>query len=227
MNSSEKSSSIQIESVEDWEPPEGQPGKGLLLRTRAGDIEAILHSRGDTPTRKGIVWVWGARGGFDGPADGIYGVLAEEMKSEVTSLRVNYRYPSMLDGSIFDTLAGVSYLKSLGCDTLALVGHSFGGAVVISAAPFSAEVKTVVALSSQTRGAAAPDRVAPRPLLLVHGADDTRLPPMCSEAIYEWADEPKELVIYLDAGHSLHQCKDELHDLLRRWIPEKLDSADV
>ena len=212
--------------MEDWEPPEDQPGKGLLLRTGTGDIEAILHSQEDKVSRKGIVWVWGARGGFDGPADGIYGVLAEELKAEIISLRVNYRFPAILEGCIFDTLAGVSYLKSLGCETLALVGHSLGGAVVIGAAPFSPEVSAVVALSSQTRGAAGVEQVSPRPLLLVHGAADRLLPPICSEAIYEWAEEPKELVIYPDAGHSLRECKDELHDLLRCWIPEKLDAAD-
>ena len=38
------SSSIEIESVEEREPPEDQPAQGLLLWTEVGDIEAILHS---------------------------------------------------------------------------------------------------------------------------------------------------------------------------------------
>ena len=222
METPDLNSSIQIRTVEAWQPPEGQPGKGLLLRTEHGDVEAILHAQESTDSRKGIVWVWGARGGFDGPADGIYGVLAEELKHHITSLRVNYRYPGVLEGSVFDTLAGVSYMKSIGCDTLVLVGHSFGGAVVISAAPLAQEVTAVVALSSQTGGAAGAARVSPRPLLLVHGANDTRLPPMCSEAIYEWAREPKELIIYPGAGHGLRQCRDDLRELLGGWIPEKL-----
>lgn len=224
MNPSAADLSIQVQSVEPWQPPEGQPGKGVLLRTSRGDIQAIVHDEADT--QRAIVWVWGARGGFDGPAEGIYGTLAEELKQRMTSLRINYRYPSVLHESVLDTLAGVSFLKSKGHLRVALVGHSFGGAVVIAAAPFSPLVKAVVALSSQTYGAANAAQVSPRPLLLVHGADDIRLPPQCSETIYGWAREPKELVILPGAGHSLRERKQELHALLCRWIVDKLGDAD-
>ena len=221
MSTSDTDLTIQIERVDAWEPPEGQAGRGMLLRTTRGDVEAILHHEADT--HKAVVWVWGVHGGFDGPADGIYGVLAEELKGQkITSLRIDYRYPGLVHESVLDTLAGVSFLKSTGHTDMVLVGHSFGGAVVISAAPFGPLVKAVVALSSQTHGATNASAVSPRPLLLVHGADDTRLPPRCSEMIYEWALEPKELVIYPGAGHGLRQCKDALHDLLREWIADKL-----
>jgi dienelactone hydrolase len=49
-------------------------------------------------------------------------------------------------------LVGVNFLKQGGVDYIALVGHSFGGAVVIMAATMSTEVKAVVGLSSQTYG---------------------------------------------------------------------------
>ncbi len=75
-----------------------------------------------------------------------------------------------------DALAGVSFLTGTGHSEIALVGHSFGGAVVISAAPFSESVKAVAALSSQTYGAQGAARVSPRPLLLAHGAADSRSP---------------------------------------------------
>ena len=223
MNPENSDLSIQIQSVEQWQPPEGQAGQGLLMQTSRGPIEAIIHHDAEAPTQKGIVWVWGARGGFDGPADGIYGTLAEEFEQGITSLRVNYRNPSILHESVLDTMAGISFLKGTGHTEIILVGHSFGGAVVISAAPFSPLVKAVVALSSQTGGATNAADVSPRPLLLVHGEDDTRLPSRCYEMIYDWAKEPKELVIYPGAEHGLRECKDELHDLLRRWIKDKLD----
>ena len=121
-----------------------------------------------------------------------------------------------------DTLVGVSFLTGTGHSEVALVGHSFGGAVVISAAPFSPDVKAVVALSSQTFGARDADRVSPRPLLVAHGEADTRLPSFCSEQIYSWAKEPKKLVLYPGAGHGLTECKDELRDMLRDWLREKL-----
>ncbi len=217
--------SIQILGIDKWQPPEGQAGRGMLLNTTRGDIEAIIHRESDSYKSKAIVWVWGAHGGFDGPGDGIYGVLSEELKSDITSLRINYRKPGELRESVLDTLAGISFLKATGHTEVALVGHSFGGAVVITAAPISPLVRAVVALSSQTHGATGAANVAPRPLLLVHGEEDIRLPPHCSQMIYDWAREPKELVLYSDARHGLRECKDELHDLLRTWLVEKLESA--
>ncbi len=61
-------------------------GRGVLLRTTRGDIRAILHHAppedGERAgkTARAIVWVWGARGGFAGPAGGVYRDLAEELK---------------------------------------------------------------------------------------------------------------------------------------------------
>lgn len=222
MTSTQDDLSILILGIEKWQPPEGQAGQGMLLNTTRGDIEAIIHHESDSYKSKAIVWVWGAHGGFDGPGDGIFGVLAEELKSQMTSLRINYRQPGDLQESVLDTLAGISFLKGTGHTDVALVGHSFGGAVVITAAPISPLVKAVVALSSQTYGASGAANVAPRPLLLVHGEEDIRLPPHCSQMIYDWAREPKELVLYPKARHGLRECKDELHDLLRGWIIEKL-----
>ena len=209
----------------DWEAPEGQPGAGVLISTDRGDIRAILHEA-QIGTRKGIVWVWGVRGGFDGPADSVYRSMADELKDEITSLRVDYRHPTEFDECVYDTLAGAAYLESKGCDTLAVVGHSLGGAVVISAAPRNPVVRAVVALSSQTLGAGNVADVSPVPLLLVHGADDRNLPVRCSQMIYEWAEEPKDLVIYPGAGHGLRRCKDELRSLLRDWLAQSLTQLD-
>jgi alpha/beta superfamily hydrolase len=225
MTTPERRLSVQLEDVSKWQPPEGQAGQGMLLHTTRGDIQAILHQNTDKPTQKGVVWVWGAHGGFDGPADSIYGDLAEALKDEITSLRVNYRLPNALQECVMDTLAGVSYLQAAGHTDIALVGHSFGGAVVISAAPLSPLVRAVVALSSQTYGASGAGAVSLRPLLLIHGSEDTTLPVSCSEQIYRWAREPRELVIFPGAGHMLYQCKDELRDLLRRWIAEKMQNS--
>ena len=220
--------SIRIVGVAPWDAPEGESGRGVLLRTTRGDIRAILHhappedgGRAGT-TNRAIVWVWGARGGFAGPAGGVYRDLAEELKGEITSLRLDYRHPNVLHECVMDALAGVSFLTGTGHSEIALVGHSFGGAVVISAAPFSESVKAVAALSSQTYGAQGAARVSPRPLLLAHGGADSRLPPRCSEQIYEWAREPKELIIYPDAEHGLAECQDELRVMLRDWLRANL-----
>ena len=116
-----------------------------------------------------------------------------------------------------DALVGVSFLTGTGHTEIALVGHSFGGAVVITAAPYSEDVKAVAALSSQTFGARGADKVSPRPLLLAHGGSDSRLPPYCSEQIYSWAKQPKELVLYPGAEHGLVECAEEMREMLAGW----------
>ena len=198
-------------------------GAPLILHTTRGDIRAALHEA-ERPVG-GVVWVYGAWGGLDGPAGGIYPLLGEDLvPANITSLRVDYRVPGNLDEAELDTLAGVLFLEGRGCRRIALVGHSFGGAVVIGAAPRSPAVTAVVALSSQTAGAQGASLVSPRPLLLVHGEADTHLPPACSQAIYQWAGEPKELVLLPGATHSLWQRKAELRDLLEEWLVRHLSA---
>ena len=220
---------IHIEDVSRWHPPPGQTGHGVLLHTTRGDIHILVHNSADPEhrTTKAILYVWGARGGFDGPANGIYGRLAEELKDEITSIRIDYRLPNVMTECVLDTMAGLSFLSATGHTDVALVGHSFGGAVVIAAAPFSPMVKAVAALSSQIYGASNAGAVSPRPLLLVHGGADTRLPPSCSEQIYDWANEPKEMVIIPGAEHSLAECDDELQDMLKGWLVDRLDGGNT
>jgi hypothetical protein len=165
----------------------------------------------------------GGRGGFRGPANGLYAQLAEELASRgVASLRIEYRRAAHLDESVLDVLAGISYLGGRNFRRVALVGHSFGGGVVLSAARYSRRVAAAVVLASQTRGAEDVVLLAPRPLLLVHGEEDTVLPVANAELIYQWAFEPKQLVVYPGAGHGLRECREELHDLLREWLLERL-----
>ncbi len=210
---------LQVLSVD--AEPEEKGRHRLAIKTSKGEIPGILHPCDGG--RGAIVWVCGAVGGFDGPAGGIYADLGEALvKDGLTSLRLNYRLPNNLQECVLDTLGGVSVLKGIGAEKVALVGHSFGGAVVIAAGGLSPIVSTVVGLSSQTHGATGAGRLAPRSLLLVHGKEDTRLAPACSEQIYEWAQDPKELVLIPGAGHGLRECRDLLFDLLSAWLVDKL-----
>ena len=47
------------------------------------------------------------------------------------------------------------------------------------------------------------DRIAPRPLLLMHGTEDTAIPHSHSQALYERAADPKELWIVPDGRHAM------------------------
>jgi len=193
----------------------------LTLNTSKGDIPCIFHHReGNTG---GVIWVCGALGGLDGPSFGIFATLSEELVDDgISSLRLDYRYPGNFDKCVLDMLVGVQFLKRQKIDRVVLAGHSFGGAVAIMAGTMSPDVTAVVGLSSQTYGAHDVAELAPKPLLLIHGSRDRNLPVECSELIYEWAEEPKELVIYQGSGHFLRECHDELHDLVRSWLGNEL-----
>ncbi len=215
---------MRIEQVYVGPPHEGEVGEGLVLRTTRGDIPAIVHAAPDST--QAVVWVCGARGGFGGPATGLYAELAQEMTAAgITSLRMDYRDPNNIQECALDLLAGVNYLRAMGYGPPVVVGHSFGGAVVVAAGSVSDYVAGVVSLSPQTYGAQGAGMISPAPILVVHGKADTRLPFSCAVAIHDWAKEPKELVLYEGAEHRLDECRAELADLLRDWIPARLASS--
>ncbi len=201
--------------------PEGEP---ITLKSSRGDIPCLFHAC--VGSKAAVIWVGGTDGGFDGPADGIYGSLAEDLfHYGVSSLRLDFRShrsPGIVAEGTFDVLRGIAFLREFGASDMGLVGHSFGAAVVITAAAVSPEAKTVITLSAQSAGTQLAGRISPRPILLIHGQDDIRLPPYCSEYIYELARQPKELVLLPDARHSLRQRRDQVYTLIKDWLLDKL-----
>ncbi len=195
-----------------------EPGNfSLQLETTRGPIEGIL-----CPVEGGsdaVICVGGAMGGLDGPAAGLYqdrGVLLTG--AGISVLRLAYRMPNNFEESVLDVLAGCSFLKGIGASGAVLVGHSFGGAVVIKAGQLSPMVRAVASLSPQLFGTRQVEELG-RPLLLVHGMSDSVLSHEASEDIYRRALEPKRLVLYAGAGHLLIQAQDDLRKLLAEWIP--------
>lgn len=199
--------------------PEAEGDYRLILRTSRGDIPGqFTVCEGETGA---AVLVGGASGGLDGPAGGIYVRLATALQERrVSTLRLHYRQPGELEECVLDVLGALSFLKGIGAERAVVVGHSFGGAVAIRAGVLSPMVVGVVAMSSQLHGARDVAQLSPRPLLLVHGMDDQVLEATASETIYQWAEEPKRIVLYAGAGHGLHQCREALEELLTEWIPE-------
>jgi pimeloyl-ACP methyl ester carboxylesterase len=191
----------------------------VLLKTTRGDIEGILHPvEGGTGA---VVCVGGAMGGLDGPADKLYGRLPALLApANVTVLRLTYRTPNNLEECVADVLAGCSFLKGIGGTATVLVGHSFGGAVVIKAGEIW-PVAGVVSMSPQLHGTRQVHDMQ-RPLLLVHGNADSVLSHEASEDIYRRANDPKRIVLFSDTGHSLIQAKDQIEKLLAEWIPARL-----
>jgi hypothetical protein len=194
--------SIQILDYYTWKIPDSELGQGLLLKTSRGNIKTIVHQSPQLQTDKAIIWVCGANGGFEGPANGMYRTISESLKNSIRSIRIDYRKPNVLSECALDILSAISFLKSLGHSQIVLVGHSFGGAVVITAAEFSDLVANI----------------APRNLLLLHGGSDTRLPSEISEKIYLYAKEPKEIKIFSGNGHGLRESSDQITLFVKNWI---------
>ena len=189
----------------------------LLLRTNDGTLEVRFHPTATEAAA--VVWVGGAGGGLDGPAGGLYLRLASQLVEHgVASFRLHYRYPNQLLSCVMDTLLGTAYLEALGYSGIVLVGHSFGGAVVISAGSLSEAVVGVVAMSSQTYGTDAVSELNRRPLLLLHGTADEILPDACSRDIYRRAEQPKDIILCPGCRHGLDECRDQVDQDVVKWI---------
>ena len=205
-------------------------GTDVTLDSARGPIRCRYH-RPEGALMGATVLVGGTDGGLDGPADHLYPDLAQELLPYgISSLRLDFRLhtaPGIVEEGVYDVACGLSFLREEVAPRIGLVGHSFGGAVVITTAAHSQEVSAVVTLSTQSAETRLADRIAPRPLLLVHGSDDIRLPPECSEYVYHIAREPKELIILQGARHSLRQHRAELLALLVRWMGEKLGPPNL
>ncbi len=114
-------------------------------------------------------------------------------------------------------------MESEGAKALGLIGHSFGGAVVIQAASKADTVKTVVTLATQSFGAEVVAKlVEGTSILLMHGADDETLSPRNSRIVYDLAREPKELMILPGNGHGLVESASEVYMQVYKWLIEQL-----
>jgi alpha-beta hydrolase superfamily lysophospholipase len=195
--------------------------EAVFLQTNQGEIVTRYHPA--PGAEAGVVWVGGAGGGLDGPAGGLYPEACRRLQGKgVAGLRLHYRRPNRLEECVMDTLLGVQFLAGQGVQRVGLVGHSFGGAVVISAATLSERVKAVVPMSTQTYGTGLAPRVAPRAILLIHGTADEVLPATCSQQVFHAAGAPRELKLYPGARHGLDEAREEILELLVHWLPERL-----
>ncbi len=224
-NSRRKKRQETISLLEVRRAPGGATSEDVVLATNRGDITGIFHPAlpGGVPGPAAVIWVGGAGGGLVGPAGGLYADMADVLRRYgISSLRLHYREPNHLEACVIDVLVALAWLADEGVQRAVLVGHSFGGAVVINAGALSPLVAGVVTLSTQTYGADLVPELAPRSLLLIHGTADTVLPDRCSRDLYALAGQPKELVLYEGAGHGLNEAAAPLRALLEDRLPRAL-----
>ena len=191
------------------------PTAEVEIHTPEGVIKGLLHKA--EGARGAMVMVGDAGGGLEGPA-GLYEPLAEQLqKAGIMTLRIDYREPMDLRESIYDVLAAVEAVRQQGADRVALLGWSFGGAVVITAGVASDLVVGVATIACQNFGAEIASDLSPKSLLIMHGTDDMQTPDQYSRDLYNRARQPKELVLYSGGDHDLAQHMELALDRLCAW----------
>ncbi|KAG8995092.1 hypothetical protein FRB94_009468 [Tulasnella sp. JGI-2019a] len=199
---------------------------------RGGFAPAILHiQQGDQLAKDGaVVLVSGAGGGVSGPAApaGIYPSLAEKLATlaGVPTLRLDYRQAAGNNYCTADLLASLNYLaERLGSRRFIVVGWSFGGAPCFTAADQDSRIVGVAAIASQTDGTSGIRRLAPRPVLLMHGTKDQILSDSCSKHLFKmYGNESGERTLRLFKGddHSLTMNAIEVERLLYDFVQKVL-----
>ena len=177
--------------------------------------------------KKAVIYVGGVGGGWDSPARELYSNLSRKLVSNgISSLRVRYRHPADLNECVIDVIAGIKFLEYNKIQSIGLVGHSLGGAVVIkAAAALSNIVRTVVTLSTQSYGAVESVSQLGQEgcsILLIHGTDDDVLSPICSSYVYNKASDPKHIILFKGAGHGLGEAAEEIYQTIYQWLLEHL-----
>ena len=192
-------------------------------------VECRYYKAEVTDSKAAVIYVGGVGGGWDSPAKELYPRLSQKLAEEdgINSLRIRFSYSTNLEASVLDVLAGIEFFtQEEGITSIGLVGHSFGGAVVISAASIASEniVKAVVTLATQSYGTEGVSRLKEGScsILLIHGNNDEVLSPYCSHYIYNNAQEPKKLVLYDNASHGLDEVADKIFQKVYEWLLKNL-----
>lgn len=165
----------------------------------------------------GVILASGTYGGVAGPSD-IYEELAVRLKANgITCVRLDYAELHKVDSGVNDVLAAIEELDARGVRQVVLVGWSFGAAVVVNAGVRSENVVAVAMIASHEHRAEAIAELAPRSLLLIHCRDDKVMSVKHAEALYDTANEPKELVLFEGGDHFFSEHRTELTNTLLQW----------
>ena len=194
----------------------------LILGTNRGDVLCrYYHTPGE---KKAVIFVGSNIGGFDSPGNDLYPHLCESLQLQnISSLRIQYRYPDDLVECALDVLAGITFLERFNIKDIGLIGHSFGGAVVLQAAVAASDiVRTIATLATQIEGAEVVTLLEDASILFIHGTDDKVFPLFNSEYIHDIAASRKQLLLLEGAGHNFDTAGYDLHGFIRAWMIENL-----
>lgn len=173
--------------------------------------------------RTAAILLSGAGGGVTGPSS-IYLSLASKLatlSSGIPTLRLDYRYPARNKYCVSDIYAAMKYLQDLyGLDKFVLVGWSFGGAPVFTVGGADQRVVGCATIASQTAETEGIRKLAPRPVLLLHGTGDRTLSCACSGRLYEMYGEKgdRRLELFEGDNHALTGNAQEAEGMLCEFV---------
>lgn len=154
----------------------------------------------------------------------------EDVAAVATELRGRYERVGGLGFSFGGYHTAVAAARRRPFDAVALVAaprslfildHNFLTGGLLRSVPLMLRRKRKLTRVSlrPSRGRAAPDRlvdrIAPTPLLIVHGTDDWLIPAKHARALYQRAGEPKRLVLIDGALHAENMLVDDADRLVR------------
>jgi len=194
----------------------------VIMQTEKGDISTHYFPAHNTSF--GALWVGGINNSQGSPVETLFADAAEHLTSEgIVSLKVLFRNSGDFEDCEYDIEAGLAFLENKGIDSVALIGHSFGGAIVIRVATQISSVRTVVTLASQSLGA---DGVANLnsscSILFLHGTDDEILSSGCSQYLHELAQTQKKLLLCPGADHNFEPLTEIVQQRVCEWIIKEL-----
>lgn len=189
----------------------------LEIYCPSGLLGALWHGPPDAETV--VVLLPGALGGFLGPAKGLFhAVGVQQGDAGRGAIRVDYRRPNDLDACLLDAAAMCEIATRQGAERFIFVGHSFGGAVAVQAGVvLGRSTAGVATLSTQSAGCEVADQLVDTPLLLLHGADDTILPPDSSAMVRMIAGHG-DFEVLPGADHSLNSARADVLARLDAFI---------
>jgi pimeloyl-ACP methyl ester carboxylesterase len=194
--------------------------------TMRGLLGVMWH--GPFDAERIVVTCPGAMGGLLGPGRGMFHQLGMRLSAKgIATIRVDYRRPNDLESCVLDTVSAIDLAAQRGASKVITVGHSFGGAVAVNVgAVLPQAVAGVCTLSTQSAGCEIAHRLAPRPLLLIHGSDDELLPPHTSEVVNQLAGGHGDVIIVPGEGHILADDSGAILDRVVSWVRETFGAAD-
>ncbi|KAL8816921.1 MAG: hypothetical protein Q9223_004150 [Gallowayella weberi] len=213
-------------------PPTTKPLTIKVSDSLNGAVPGVLHlpsacshspQSPSQPPLTAAILLSGASGGLVGPSSIYLGVSTKlsSLNHGIPVLRLDYRYPARNKYCVADVVAAMNYLEtSYSVSHFVLVGWSFGGAPVFTVAGNDNRVIGCATVASQTAETDSIRKLAPRPLLLLHGLKDQTLGSWCSEQLYERYGKhgERELKVFEGDDHALTRNAREAEEMLCRFV---------